>query len=326
MSKLTIKDIAKKAGVAISTASYALNNSDKVSAKTKEKVLKVAEEYNFTLNGAARDLKKVKKDIIGIFVPSAVGPYYSEIIHGIQEFAHNKGFSVIIVSDHKNNSTAVKFLTEGRVDGAIIMAPSISNDVILKASKKFPLVLLDRFFVDENIYNILLNNDKGMFEVLKHLDKIGAKEICVLTGEDSYDSNQRKNSIEQHRRNFDFEKITYIQGKFTKESGYEAARENFSSEKLPDAIISFNDEMAIGLINYFDEIKVKIPEEISIIGFDDIEIGRYITPKLSTVSYSKTKLGEWAAETLIKVLEGEEDFSKVTLVETSLVLRESCKL
>ncbi|MGL5937037.1 MAG: substrate-binding domain-containing protein, partial [Cetobacterium sp.] len=187
------------------------------------------------------------------------------------------------------------------------------------------IVLLDRKFSSENIYSVLINNTNGILKILNHIDDLSFKKVYIIEGKDSYDNKERKNAIEYHKRNFNIEKIEYFQGDFTEESGYKIAEKYFSKEAIPDAIISFNDEMAIGIINYLKKIDINIPEDVSIFGFDDIEIGRYITPKLSTVSYSKRKIGYIAAETVIKTINKTQTFQSLSLMETELILRESSK-
>lgn len=323
MKKVTIKDIAKEAGVAVSTVSYALNGSDKVGETTKRRILKIAEELNFSLNGAAKDLKRNKTNLIGVFVTELKGPYYTDIVTGVQEFAHENEYGVVIGTDYGKNSTALKFLTEGRVDGAIISAPSISNEMISLISKRIPLVLLDREYLDENIVNISVNNKKGIKEILEHLSGKDCKKIYVLTGKESRDNEERVETLKREKENFNFDEMNFFYGDFTEDSGREFAKKLLKEENYPDAIVALNDEMAIGIIQYIREKKKELLKSIKIVGFDNIQLSSYITPTLTTVDYSRREIGNQAALELIKMLKKEESGNRKIILNSALVVRES---
>lgn len=325
MKKVTIKDIAREAGVAVSTVSYALNGSDKVGKATKEKIFKIAEELNFSLNGAAKDLKRNKTNLIGVFVTELKGPYYTDIVAGVQEFAHENEYGVVIGTDYGKNSTALKFLTEGRVDGAIISAPSISNKLLKQMAKRIPLVLLDREYLDDNLVNICIDNKKGIKEVLQHLENEKCKKIYVLTGKESYDNSERIKALEEERKNFHIEEITFFKGDFTESSGKKFAEKLIKQKKYPDAVIALNDEMAIGIIQYMKEHKIELLEKLKIVGFDNIQLSSYITPALTTVDYSRKDMGHLAAFELIKMLKKEESGNRKIILNSALVVRESTR-
>lgn len=325
MKKITIKDIAKEAGTAVSTVSYALNGSDKVSTETRNKILQIAEKLNFSLNGAARDLKRSKTNLIGIFMTELIGPYYTDIISGVQEYAAEHGYSIIVGTDYEKNSTAIKFMTEGRVDGAIISAPSITNEQIKQISQKMPLVLLDRDMADTNISNICIDNKNGVEQILEHVYEKKCKSIVIILGKKSRDNQEREKCLKEKLKDYDFNKIEYYQGDFTEQSGYEISEKNIKKELLPDAIIAFNDEMAIGVIKNLKERKIKVPENIIVTGFDDIQLASYITPTLTTISYSRNKMGKVAAEELIKILKKEGSGNKKIVLNTTLITRKSSK-
>jgi LacI family transcriptional regulator len=325
----TIKDVAKLAGVSISTVSYALNNSGSVSEETKKKILKAAKELQYKPNATARNLKKKKTDTIGLFLSDLGGPFYSEIMRGIQEVAYNNDYDLIVCSDYcQKNSTAYKFLKEKRVDGAIIMAPSIQNKLIEEAGNpSFPVIVLDRELQGENIYNVLIDNVNGAYLAVKHLIEQGCKNIGFLSGSGgSYDNSKR---FEGYKRiltenNLIYKKEWHINGEFTENGGYEAVKVLINEGNLPEAIFSANDEMAIGAIKAFDEYGIKVPGDIAIVGFDDIKLSSYIQPKLTTVRHPKYELGLLAAHMMFKALKGEQVSKSVTL-STELIVRESCK-
>ena len=323
---MTIKDVAKRAGVAVSTVSYALNGSPKVSEKTRRRIHKIAEDLGYEPNYTARELKTKKTKTIGLFLNDFSGPFYSELIRGIQEVVQKNGYSFIACSSFGDEeSTAVKFIREKRIDAAIIFAPNISDKLLINAaSKGVPIVVLDRKLESENIYSILINNEQGAIKAVNYLIGIGQQNLVFVSGrEEAYDNRERLNGFKKAvNANGIEERI--LQGDFTENSGYAAAIDLIKSKKLPDAVFLSNDEMAIGMIKCFKEYEINVPEDVSIIGFDNITVSEYITPKLTTVSHPKYELGVRAAERLFCGINGEVITGSETL-PVELIVRESCK-
>ena len=324
----TIKDVAKLAGVAISTTSYALNDTGKVSEKTKEKVLKAAKELGYRPNGVARDLKMNKRTkVICVFVGDLGGPFFSEVIKGIQDVALNNNYDLIAC----NHNMAQKFLSERRVDGAIILSAIIPDKLLLRvAGPHFPIVVMDRELEGEYVYNVLLDNVQGAYDATKHLIKLGNRKIAYFSGApSSYDSIKRfegyKKALNENGIIFDHNLV--VQGHFTEVGGYEATNLLLINSKLNnnavDAIFCGNDEMAIGAIRALDEKGIKIPEDISIIGYDDIRLASYMKPSLTTISHHKYAWGTMAANLVIEGLKEDIKFKNI-LLPSELITRNSC--
>ncbi len=326
---VTIKDVAKAAGVSISTASYALNDSEKVSKATKEKVLRIAQELDYRPNGSARNLKIQRTDLIGLFVHDINGPFYNELVKGIQEVAALNNYQLAIFCDSSNKGNpAYKFMRERRVDGAIIISSKVKDEEILNLAKNgMPIVVLDRELNVDNVCSVLVDNEKGAYEAVSHLVKIGYKKIAFFSGpEDSYDSIKRFSGYMKTLKTYgiDFNENLIIKGKFTEQSGYEAMNEFIKEHKsIPEAIFSSNDEMAIGAIRALKENGYKIPEDIAIIGFDDIIISSYVQPNLTTVKSPMYELGLLSTHALFNLLNGKAKNNSLTL-STELIIRESC--
>lgn len=326
---ITIKDVAKAAGVSISTASYALNGVDKVSEKTREKVIKIAKELNYTPNSVARNLKTKKTELIGLFVHDINGPFYDKLIKGIQEVVNIKGYELIVFCDSgQKPGTSYNFLKERRIDGAIIISSNITNEQIQNiASKDFPIVVLDRYLNAENLCNVVIDNKKGAKDAVQYLIDLGHKKIGFISGPDkSYDNEERfkgyVDTLSSNSMEVNYQHI--LKGKFTEESGYDAIK-NFLKEKeeLPTAFFSSNDEMAIGAIKALQEENYRIPEDVAIVGFDDILISSYIQPKLTTVRRPMYEMGSFSAHILLSMLLGKSAKSSMIL-STELIIRESC--
>lgn len=322
---VTLKDVAAKAGVSTATVSCALNDSPKVKPATKERILEVVEEMNYTPNKAARNLKKNKTDTIGLFLHDFGGPFYNELIQGVQEVAISKGYDLIVCSTYGGSkSTGYSFIKERSVDAAIILATNLSDEEIITLSKiKIPFVMLDRELEGKNIFNVLIDNYAGAYNATRHLIEQGYESIACIKGpEDSYDSNQRYkgykhalNELGSHIESMD------VEGDFTEDSGFKAMMKVLEAS-VPDAVFCLNDEMAIGALMAIKKRNLNVPGDIGIMGYDDIRLSSYMSPKLSTVSHPKYDWGKKAAEVALAALEGNEE-DKNTRLSTEVICRAS---
>ncbi|WP_080873215.1 LacI family DNA-binding transcriptional regulator [Oceanobacillus timonensis] len=323
----TIKDVAKLAGVAVSTASYALNNNGRISQTTRDKVLKAAKELNYRKNGMASDLKRTKTNTIALVLSDLSGPFYSELIKGVQDIATANGFDLIACSSiGGKESTAVKFLMEKRVDGAIILANNISDAITRQAAQGgLPLVVLDRKMQEEHIYHVKIDNVEGGFKATEYLIEKGHRHISYISGPvDSYDNKNRMKGYQRALAKHQIKEYSKwnLKGDFTKEGGYRATRLLIAQGELPTAIFYGNDEMAIGGLQVLKENQIRVPEDISIIGYDDIQLSEYVTPSLTTIKHPKYEVGALSVHLIFQLLEGTQINEQYKL-STELVERES---
>jgi LacI family transcriptional regulator len=325
----TIKDVAKLAGVSVSTVSYALNGSTKVSLETKRKVEEAARKLNYQKNGFASDLKKAKTDTLALILSDLSGPFYSELIKGVQKVSMVNGYDLIACSSIGGpNSTALKFLKEKRVDGAIVLANNISDEIIVESAReRFPIVLLDRHLDGDFVINVEVDNYHGGFLATEYLIKNGHREIAYISGPpDSRDSDLRFEGYKKALRDngLSYQSKWNISGDFTREGGYHATKMLIMQGNLPSAIFYANDEMAIGGLQVFEENGIKVPDEISVIGFDDIQLAQYVNPPLTTIRQPKYEMGALAVHLMFQVLNGQE-VEKNYKLSTELVERQSVK-
>ncbi|TKD70871.1 LacI family DNA-binding transcriptional regulator [Pseudalkalibacillus hwajinpoensis] len=325
----TIKDVAKRAGVAVSTASYALNNIKKVSPATVKKVQDAARELNYQKNGFASDLKRTKTNTIALILKDLSGPYYSELIKGVQEVTMTNGFDLIACSSiGGSQSTAVKFLKEKRVDGAIILAHNITDEIIHESAREgFPIVVLDRNLNNDHIIQVEVDNTQGGYIATEHLIQNGHQEIAYISGPyDSHDNEMRFNGFQQalSANELRFQSRWKISGDFTREGGYRATKMLIAQGNLPTAAFYANDEMALGGIQAFRENNISIPEDISVIGFDDIQLSEYVSPPLTTIKQPKYEAGALAVHLIFQQLSLEK-VDRYYKLPTELVERKSVR-
>ncbi|NOU87022.1 LacI family DNA-binding transcriptional regulator [Paenibacillus sp. LMG 31460] len=301
---VSIKDIAKKAGVSISTVSYALNGNPKVTKETSSRILAVAKELNYMPNAAARSLKKRETKIIGAFLTDFNGAFYGELLQGIKEVLNKKGYDLIVCSGAQSH----RMLPERNIDGAIVLDSSFSSEEILQyAELGHKLIVLDRELNHSNVNQVLLDNKAGAALAMEYMIEKGHRKIYVITGpEASFDSMQRLQAVRQAVERHQPLTYTQIQGDFNKSAGEEAAERIIREYTEPVAVFCLNDEMAIGLYNAVKESEYRIGTHIHIIGFDNIELTQYTEPRLATIDYSKRKWGALASEQLLKLIADEE--------------------
>lgn len=307
----TIKDVAKLAGVALSTASYALNGDSKVSAKTRAKVVEAARQLNYRKNGIAMDLKRSQTKTIALILTDMSGPYYSELIHSVQEVAIANGYDLIACSSMGGrDSTAVKFLREKRVDGAIVLASNIHDEVLIEAAEQgFPIIVMDREISSDFLVSVLVDGEQGGYAATRYLIDHGHKRIAYVSGPaNSYDSQLRYQGYLRAMTEAGLEEQSKwrLNGNFIREGGYSATKMIIMQGELPSAIFYGNDEMAVGGVKAFQEQGISIPEQVSVIGFDDIQLSEYLSPSLTTIRQPMHEAGSLAAHLLFQRLSGAD--------------------
>ncbi len=314
---VTIKDVAKASGYSISTVSYALNDTGNIPQKTKDKIWNVAKKLKYYPNAAARNLKNRKTMNIGFFVSGFSGPVYHKIYDGIAQGLEGSDYN-LIVSFSKN---AKKMITERQIDAAIILCPAVEDKVIKIAQNLgMPTILLDRDHPGGNhVYTNVLNSYEGAKIATQHIISHGRKKIAYLSGIlGSHEDMQRFQGYSEVIEAYGMNQMVFF-GDFTEKSGLDIIQK--LDGNIPfDGIFCANDEMAIGLIKGLQAMGKKIPEDISVIGFDDVDVSQYICGGLSTISINYESWGISVAKDMLSILSGQE-VEKEQIVPVRLVPR-----
>jgi LacI family transcriptional regulator len=328
---VTIKDVAKRANVSIATVSRVLNNSDHpVNSETKQRILNAIEELGFYANAAARSLQLNKTGTIGLIVPDIANPYYPGIVRGVEDVAHDLGYTVILGNADRSRERTqqyLKVLREKRVDGIIFTGGGIVEDANqgdFFEKGKIANVVIGRHQVNQP--SVRVDNVLAAREACEHLVKRGHRHIATISGPNS--STTACDRLEGYRICLESHKLAImderiIQGNFELESGYNALTQ--MPKVGPGGITAVfvqNDLMAIGLINALRDKGIRVPEDVAVISFDDISLASIMTPKLTTISVPVYELGKVAMKILSEILEGL-DVPLVTTLETKLMVRES---
>lgn len=327
---VTIKDIAEVAGVSVNTVSRALGNRGYVRKDTKEKVLKVAQELGYTRNCAATALRTKHSRIIGVVVVDNSNPFYAELVKGIESEARRNGYSIILINtdrSYENEVKAIQTLLQRRVDGLIICAvQSQTDDIKELVDKKIPNVIVGSKLDGIKTNYIHSDDELGGYIAAKYLIETGHKNILFLNAFDyKYAARMRekgvRRAIEESSHSINLSVINSLEGF---ENAYEKFKQFLSEGITFDSVICYNDIYAIAVIKASKEFGLNIPNDFSLIGFDDIEFSSVVTPSLTTVRVDKTILGVEAFKALVKSI--KEDVTTELVIPVELIKRESVKV
>jgi LacI family transcriptional regulator len=327
----TIRDVAREAGVSVATVSRVFNNSGPVRSETRQRIEGVALRLRYSPNSAARSLSTRQTETIGVLLPDLHGEFFSEVIRGIDQLVQREGWHLLVSSSHNDRAEIEAALRamRGRVDGLLVMSPDLDAGALTEnLPVNLPVVLLN-CEVDGGAYDSLnIDNYGGSLAVTRYVLSRGHERIGVIAGPPrNHDAQERLrgNRAAMRAAGLELRPVQVVQGDFSEESGYRGAALLLENEERPTAMVAGNDSMAIGALSALSEAGVRVPEDMVVVGFDDIPIARYVTPPLTTVRVPIAELGSMAAGRLLKALHEGQDRDRVQqLLPTELVTRRSC--
>ena len=335
--KITIKDIARKANVSHTTVSRALNNKSRIRNETKEKILTIARELNYRPDFIARSLVMKRTKTLGLVITTIANPFYTELSQGIETTARSLGYNIILCStnyDLSNEKQYVDMLRSEGVDGIIFSSAHMDDPNIFElAEEAFPIVLVNRRayhpVVREKVDYVGIDNILGGFLAVEHLIRLGHQRIGVIGG--SSESSVGFERLEGGKKAL----VTYglevadnyfLEGDFLKGSGYRGGKEFLKMTEPPTAIFATNDYMALGTYQAIIEEGQRIPEDIALIGFNDIEFTAIKGVELTTIGQKKYEMGALATTILVEKIEGGESkpSTKEIFLKPELIIRRTC--
>lgn len=335
----TIKDIAKEANVSPATVSIVMRDKEtpRVRPETRQRIIAIAAMMDYKPNHAARSLVGKGSCSIGLVITTLRNPFYAEIAQDIIDRAREKGYGLTTSSvgsgGLENERHAIETLLDHGIDGLIIGSAVLNDPVIYQLSKQgIPFVLINRSVAESHTDpptdQIVLDNKRGGFLATQHLVKMGHKSISLLSGPQMTSTGYDRQcgviaALEDSGIKAEPSMILY--GDFTLKSGYELTRQIMRSKRRPSAIIAGNDHMAVGVLSALADENIKVPEDIAVIGFDDINIASLPGIDLTTVSQKKTIMGQLAVDHLIERIRGESaHLAKRIMLDPILVIRRTC--
>lgn len=330
---VTIKDVARLAGVSVATVSRVLNASAPVRAETRTRVLDVARELRFAPNSAARSLSRRRAGALGVILPDIYGEFFSELLRGIDQEAQRAGHSLLVSSSHHDSrgiGNALRAM-RGRVDGLLVMAPDVAAAVLAELLPGgLPTVLLNGAAVDADVHAITVDNYGGAYAMTRHLLSLGHRRIAFLAGaahNADAGARERGHRAALREAGMQVDPTLFVRGDFTEDGGWTGASALMALESPPSAIFAANDAMAVGALSALREAGIEVPTGVAVVGFDDIPVARFLNPPLTSVRVGIAALGARAAALLLHALAERSPPGTPPhrdVLPTELVVRGSC--
>ncbi len=335
---VTIKDVARLAGVSVATVSRVLNASAPVRDATRVRVLDVARELRFTPNSAARTLSRRRAGALGVILPDLYGEFFSELLRGIDQQAQRASHSLLVSSSHHDSrgiGVAVRAM-RGRVDGLMVMAPEVSAPLLAEVLPSgVPTVLLNGPEVSATVLQITVDNFGGAQAMTRHLLALGHVRIAFIAGAArNHEAAERERGHQAAMREAGLpsDPRLLVRGDFSEGGGWRGARALMALAEPPSAIFAANDAMAVGVLSALRDAGVHVPRDVAVVGFDDIPVARFLSPPLSSVGVGIATLGERAASLLLDALGERSPPARGPphragcreVLPAELVIRESC--
>jgi LacI family transcriptional regulator len=337
MRDITLKQIAETLGISITTVSKALKNYPDVSPKTRKAVLDLAQSLSYTPNSFAVNLRTKESRTIGLIIPEVVHHFFSNVINGIIDEAEKNGYLVIILQSNESlelEKKQVELLMQKRVDGIIMSLSNESNDdehikEILR--KEVPFVMFDKISKLIPCSKVIINDQKAAFDAVEHLIQKGCRKIAHIRGPvNPQNAIDRflgyKKALEKNNIPFD-SKLVYTCKNVTFEEGVEFAKQIADEHPDVDGIFVITDLVAVGVLAHFNEVGIKIPEQVKVIGFSNWFMSQVITPKLSTVDQPSFEMGVQSFKLLLEEINTKKELNpfqpRTIALETDIIERDS---
>lgn len=328
---VTISDVAKLANVSTATVSRVLSNSGNVKKETTEKVLEAIQKLNYQPNVLARQLRKLETKTILVVVPDITNTFFSKILRGIERVAIENDYEVLLGdtgNDVERERGYLDILRQKKADGMILLTARLESHLLEEMAGEFPVVLACEYLEGSTIPTVSIDNISSARKATEYLINLGHRRIGfisgplnVILGRDRLKGFRQ--AMEQH--NIPIESFLVQEGDFSFESGYNMMMKFLALDQPPTAVFAANDEMAIGAIKAIKSKGLHVPDDISVVGFDDIKFASIYEPALTTISQPMFEIGKKAMELLIKLINKDQLERNQYILEDQLVIRETCK-
>jgi LacI family transcriptional regulator len=328
--KPTIYSIAAQAGVSIATVSRAFNGSPRISEATRERVMQIAHEMGYQPSASARNLAMSSTETLALVFPQISGPYFSEFINGAESVARSHQYHLLVYSSlDADQEDPLLNLLPARTDGIILGTRSSSTAYIHRLhQRRFPFILLGREVPGLETHSLHPDNERGALDITRHLIGVhGYQQIAFICGpQDQLHNSERLQGYQRalNEAGLALDPQLLAPGNFDEASGYAAAQMLLERQPRPQAIFAANDQMAIGAIAAANERGLHVPEDLAVVGFDDIPTAPYLQPPLTTVNVAIFEQGAQAVQLLLKQIAEPNLPARVLHIPTRLVVRHSC--
>lgn len=326
----TIKQVSELAGVSLATVSRVINNTDQVKAATRAKVEDAMKKLGYRPNFIAQSLASSKSNTVGYVIPELHGSFFGDMISGTEQLLKKAHKHMFIAAGHSNEEDeikAIESLLGRRCDALILHLEAVSNDYLINLAKdKVEFVVVNRYIEEIGDRCVSLDNVRGGYIATQSLIRYGHRDIAYISG--SLWKSDAADRLSGHKQalvdaGIPYNRLRMFEGNFQASSGYEGMLSFLGSGNPPTAVACANDEMAYGAADAIRESGLQIPDDISLVGFDNIEFSRFLHPKLSTVHYPMRDIGETAANWILSRIYGHGPFDATHIFMPELISRDS---
>lgn len=333
----TIREVAEKANVSSSTVSHVINNTRYVSEETRARVMEAMRELNYIPNRLARSLrsKDMRTNTIGLLIPDSANPFFAEVSRGVEDACFEKGYNVILGNSDNDQTKEIEYLDvllSKQVDGIILVSAGSQDDTLEFVNERgATVVAVDRAFdeaIRDSVDSVLVDNEGGGYEATRYLLDLGHVRIGCISGP----SLLRPSAGRVHgyvqalaEAGVESDPSLIIPGDFRPQSGYEITQQLLELDSPPSAIFACNDMMAMGALYATHEAGLRTPEDVSVVGFDDIELASFTVPRLTTIAQPSHEMGFLAVELLTQRFSSPSSPRRHEVLPTSIVIRDSCQ-
>jgi LacI family transcriptional regulator len=329
----TIKDVAKLAEVSTSTVSHVLNKTRYVREDTRQRVNAAVRELNYRPSSIARSLKVQTTNTLGMLVTASRNPFFAEVVHAVERRCYERGYTLFLCNtegDVQRMEANLDALEEKRVDGLLLLCSEVNDDILrlLETERPTPTVVFDWGPESDNVDRIYDNSPDGGYMAVRHLIDMGHTEIGCVTGPMGRRSaNERLQGLRtaMAEAGLPVREEWIMEGDYDCNGGIRALQRLMQQPARPTALFVCNDMMALGVISEAARQGLRVPEDLSIVGYDDIYIARYMTPALTTIHQSTSEIAAMAVDTLIERMGSKRDKGRVIRIEPRLVERDSVR-
>lgn len=328
-----MRDVAEKAGVSVSTVSHVVNETRFVSTETRVRVLSAMDDLNYQPNKLASSLRRKDKrtQTLGLLVPDSLNPFFTEALRGVEDACFKANYNVFLCNSENRPEKELEYLEDligKQIDGIILISTGTQDSIELLKHNNITPVLVDRELGHNTCDSVMVENELGGQIATQYLINLGHQRIGCITGPNFLTPSAKR--VHGYRKSLQdagmpIDEAMIVQGDFCPQSGYSGMNTLLALPNPPRAVFACNDMMAIGAMQAIHEANLQIPDDVSIIGFDDIMFATYTMPPLTTVAQPSYEMGLIAAEILINRLSDSRSQSRQEILSPTLVIRESCR-
>lgn len=323
-----IQQVAQKAGVSVATVSRVLNNATSVSPKTRLKVENAIKDLNYEPSMLGRNLRNSESRLLLVLLPSISNPFYTDIVNGIQNTAISNNYNILLCETDSNphrENIYFNMVKNKLADGVISMDPTVNMQKLNELAENYSVILCSEYEVGGTIPYVTIDNELAAYQAVKHLIKVGHHKIALINSDEKYlYARQRRNGYERALKEFEIpirDEWIYHTKELEFQNGVQAMRIMFQLEEKPTAVFAVSDTLAIGALKGINGYGLHVPNDVAIVGFDNISFSNMTNPTLTTISQPMYKMGCIAAEMLIHSIQGHKVESVV--LDHELIIRES---